>query len=65
MLPCVFDSILNWTCSSVSEQGEQKSSVTRERAIKWDGKQKVINHVICYEFQIKYVNEVICMLFMP
>jgi hypothetical protein len=35
----------------------------RERAIKWDGKQKVIDHVICCEFEIKYVNEVICMLF--
>jgi predicted transcriptional regulator len=50
---------------SVSEQGEQKSSVMRERAIKWDGKQKVIDHIICCEFQIKYVYGVICMLFVP
>jgi hypothetical protein len=49
-------------CLSVSEQEEQKSSDMREKAIKWGGKQKVIDDLTCCEFQINYMDEVMCML---
>jgi hypothetical protein len=45
-------------CSSVSGQGKQNSNDMRERAIKWDGRQKGIDDIICYEFLINYMDEI-------
>jgi hypothetical protein len=57
-----FDSIIYLRCLSVSEQGKQKSSDLRERAIKWDGKQKVTDHICCE--LINYTDEVMYGLFL-
>jgi hypothetical protein len=45
-------------CLSVSGQGKQKSSDMRETAIKWDGKQRGIDDIICCEFRINYMDEI-------